>query len=423
MSADPTAAAVRTLLGVPPRFPLRWSREGGGGDRGFGTLRVEVPIAGQPPLVLGVAEAEEGRPAVAEAGELQLLCADEDSDPARAALRDKLAARFVAAAEAQPSALAQLRGGADRFDQLQAHFAAAGADPWHSDEGEDRYRIGILRLGFRCNQDCPFCWQGRSWPDAPAGSRERIDALADRGVAQLSITGGEPTVYKELPALIAHGVARGLRVGLQTNAIALANPGTLARVVEAGLSEVFVSLHSADEAVSDAMTRAPGTWKRTVAGIAACLAAGLRVRLNCVVGATNAAGLVDHARFAIERFPGLHGVSYSHPNRAFDPAAYRRASVPLDEVAGPLTDAARLLLDGGVAVEVLGTCGVPPCVVQDVPELLRVVAPDAFPALDSTDRRYGPDCDRCEFRPGCLGLRREYHDQHGFRGLRPVVSS
>ena len=25
-----------------------------------------------------------------------------------------------------------------------------------------------LRLGFRCNQDCGFCWQSRKWPEPPA---------------------------------------------------------------------------------------------------------------------------------------------------------------------------------------------------------------------------------------------------------------
>jgi len=421
--------AVRALLGLPPRFPLQWSRDGGGGARGFGTIRIEVPIAEQAPLVFGLSEAsaadeaneaDEAEAALAVAGALHLSCADDSADPARAALRDRIAARFVAAVGAHPAALATLRGGADRFAVLQQHFAAGGADPWHSDEGEDRFRIGILRLGFRCNQDCPFCWQGRDWPDAPPGSRDRIDRLVARGVAQLSITGGEPTLYKELPDLVAHAASRGLTVGIQTNAIALANPKVLDRLVEAGLGEAFVSFHSADEATSDALTRAPGTWRRTVAGIEACLRAGVRVRLNCVVGTSNVAGLLAHARFARDRFVGLHGVSYSHPNRAFDAAAYASASVPLDEVAGPLVAAARLLLEAGLAVEVLGSCGVPPCVVQDVPELLGGASAEAFPELDRADRRYGPDCDSCALRPRCLGLRREYHELHGLRGLRPV---
>ena len=31
-----------------------------------------------------------------------------------------------------------------------------------------RPRELIIRLGFRCNQDCWFCWQGRKWPEPPA---------------------------------------------------------------------------------------------------------------------------------------------------------------------------------------------------------------------------------------------------------------
>ena len=42
---------------------------------------------------------------------------------------------------------------------------------------------GTLRLGFRCNQRCRFCWQGRRWPEAPAERYQGwLEEMAEQGI-------------------------------------------------------------------------------------------------------------------------------------------------------------------------------------------------------------------------------------------------
>src|SRR5581483_2257926 len=135
----------------------------------------------------------------------------------------------------------------------------------------------ILRVGFRCNQDCGFCWQGRDWPAPPRALLERwIDEMAAAGVHQLTISGGEPTVYSELLDLVRRARTAGLRPLLQTNAIRMAKPDFTRELVDAGVEGLIVSYHAADPALSDLLTRAPGTHVRTEAGIRASLRAGMR---------------------------------------------------------------------------------------------------------------------------------------------------
>ncbi|MFT5685718.1 MAG: hypothetical protein ACI8RZ_006672, partial [Myxococcota bacterium] len=106
---------------------------------------------------------------------------------------------------------------------------AAALDAWwplsHLDDGRFRQigsspmgDYGLLRLGYRCNQDCWFCWQGRSWPAPPmAQFFTWLDELAEAGITALQLTGGEATTYTRLPELIARASAYGMAVSLQTN--------------------------------------------------------------------------------------------------------------------------------------------------------------------------------------------------------------
>ena len=63
-----------------------------------------------------------------------------------------------------------------------------------------------IRLGFRCNQDCGMCWQGRQWPDPPeAFALTWLEQIAAAGIEQVAFTGGSSrgrnrrTVFTDLP--------------------------------------------------------------------------------------------------------------------------------------------------------------------------------------------------------------------------------
>jgi len=422
---SPAEPLIRTLLGLPPQTELSVQWEPGANPGRLGRLAVDVPAADLSLEILDGAES--GHPPWIQQGELELRIAPPPRpSPEQGVLAKRMGAAFTRRAEASaPGLRAALGVAAVRtFASLAKHHAREGYDIWHHADGAAERRGGTLRLGFRCNQDCWFCWQGRDWPDAPGDPRARIDALAEQGVTTLSITGGEPTAYKALPSLIAHARAAGMQVSIQTNAIALSRPRLLARLLDAGLQVAFVSFHSADPEVSDAMTRAPGTWQQTVAGVRAALSAGLAVRLNCVVERANVGGLAEHARFVVQRFlPGsqgsLWGVSYSHPSRYFDDGTYGEHVAPLDEVAAPLREAAAVLRAAGLPVELQGSCGFPLCVIDDVVGLEPGLGAMAYPAVQTASRTAAAACSDCSAASRCIGPRSEYLAVHGERGLSP----
>lgn len=293
----------------------------------------------------------------------------------------------------------------------------------------EAHAAGFLRLGFRCNQDCHFCWQDRSWPDAPPELyRTWIHELIDQGVDTLTITGGEPTLNRDLPELVRVAARdHGLRVLIETNAIRFARPDFAAAMRDAGVEGLFVSYHSADAEISDEMTRARGTHTRTEAGIAGALDVGIKVKLNCVVELRNHDRLGEHAETIVARFVTpfndnpVHSVTYSMAMDYFDHALWQQRAVSLDAVEPHLVRAVRTLRDAGVEVQALGTCGFPPCTLRNAPDAIWWLDTSMVDQQDADGRDYAPVCDRCSRRSQCLGPRREYVAQFGDRGLVPFA--
>src|SRR5581483_10521137 len=148
-----------------------------------------------------------------------------------------------------------------------------------------------LRLGLACNNHCIFCAQRGL--DERAGDRdarwldEKLAALrADAD--ELSFVGGEPTIEDALADAIARARALGFRkIGVQTNARRLAQPGYAESLARAGLGDVHVSIHGAEAAVHDYHTGVDGSFAQLVAGVAAARAAGLEVAASTVLTRSN----------------------------------------------------------------------------------------------------------------------------------------
>ncbi|MFT4976734.1 MAG: pyruvate-formate lyase-activating enzyme [Myxococcota bacterium] len=286
-----------------------------------------------------------------------------------------------------------------------------------------------LRLGFRCNQDCGFCWQSRKWPEPPAELyRTWLDEIAAAGIRQLTFTGGEPTLHRALPGLLQRAREHGMRTMVQTNAIQLSRPAVLDRLKAAGIDRLFISFHAADAETSDKMTRAPNTHKRTVAGIEAALAAGLAVSLNCVVEAANHDRLAEHAALIVDRFVRpfpdnpITSVNYSRPQTYFDQELWLESLVRMDVLEPQLLQAVRTLRAEGVVLDVTaGSCGLPACLLRELPELIYLPEPDEVGMADPSFSRHAPDtaCGRCALRHRCQGPGQGYLKVFGDQGLVP----
>ena len=277
-----------------------------------------------------------------------------------------------------------------------------------------------VRIIFRCNQSCTFCFVSTHLPSPPPEMVEAAIRTAAARSYRIALSGGEPTLEPRLVDWVR--LARSLSTGqiaLQTNALRLDDASLVARLEEAGLDEAFVSLHGATPAVSDAVTEAPGTFVRTVVGIDNLHASNIKVMLNYVVCEKNRHELVDHVRVMASRWPkATLNLSFVGPSTDLVPrdrGLIPRYADALPAIAEALAECRRL----GVRVFGLESmCGLPLCL---VPGDVRDLAVIDLPAdLDQGEFLKTEECGRCALQAKCWGLRRGYAEIHGTGELRAL---
>ncbi|MBN8220508.1 MAG: radical SAM protein [Spirochaetes bacterium] len=146
-----------------------------------------------------------------------------------------------------------------------------------------QFRKLRLSLTDACNFACVYCVSGNETHELRAQTPVAdflawVKAIhAANPLAEIRLTGGEPTLYRDLVALVRGLKAMGIpRLAMTTNGVALARLAVPLR--DAGLESVNVSLDALDETVFRTMGgRNPAA---VFAGIDAALAAGLGVKLN-----------------------------------------------------------------------------------------------------------------------------------------------
>jgi len=132
----------------------------------------------------------------------------------------------------------------------------------------------VIKPDLRCTARCPTCTRRRSLHGQARRQRQLTlpewqAVLQDArrlGGRNLDISGGEPTLYRELPALIRSGRENGFLVQVNSNGSRMpaSEIGTLA---DAGLDRVMISLYSHKAQVHDAMRGLPGLWAKATAAL------------------------------------------------------------------------------------------------------------------------------------------------------------
>jgi MoaA/NifB/PqqE/SkfB family radical SAM enzyme len=149
---------------------------------------------------------------------------------------------------------------------------------WHSRLANVRDVLGLLPEGgpavanwaitTACNANCDFCGYARDkqnpsdfvWVDTERACAG-ITLLHKRGVRYLTFTGGEPTMHRGLPTMIAHATKLGMRVSLVSNAFTLA-ASRLAQLHQAGLRTLFISVDAQTATEHETNRGLPGVAER-----------------------------------------------------------------------------------------------------------------------------------------------------------------
>jgi heme b synthase len=153
-----------------------------------------------------------------------------------------------------------------------------------------------LRLLFwettkACNLTCRHC---RAVPQRRLGPTELntsealnlIDGIAEMAKPVMVLSGGEPLFRPDLFDIAEYGVATGFRMALATNGT-LVTERVAAKIADAGISRVAISLDGADAETHDRFRGLPGSHALALRGIRNLRAENVSVQINSTIAKHN----------------------------------------------------------------------------------------------------------------------------------------
>lgn len=165
-------------------------------------------------------------------------------------------------------------------------------------------RLGIplsvqLDLTYRCNERCVHCYLDHddhgemTTPEI----RSLLEQLAEAGVFFLTMSGGEILLRRDFFDILEYARALLFCVKLKTNAI-LIRERQADRIRSLGVDSIQISIYSHRPEIHDAITKVPGSLKRSVDAIQFLRAQGLKVIIANVLMLQN-----------IQDYPGVKALA------------------------------------------------------------------------------------------------------------------
>jgi sulfatase maturation enzyme AslB (radical SAM superfamily) len=212
------------------------------------------------------------------------------------------------------------------------------AQPWIGPNGQRMERLE-LHLTYTCPERCSFCSEEhrmqayRRFPVTFGRVATVLRRQAERGVSNLHITGGEPTIHPRFVDVLRLAKKLGMRTSVGTIGTRLADEA-FARDALPHLDEALFSLHGPNAAVHDELAGREGSFEQ----VCRALALARRIRpafnafVNTVITRKNIELLGDTVALADRLGAKLIVISNMTPE-GLGLDNYEALSVPLDTLA------------------------------------------------------------------------------------------
>lgn len=233
--------------------------------------------------------------------------------------------------------------------------------------GDRAEKMGVpfsvhLDLTFRCNEKCVHCYLDHEDHGelTTAEIKNLLKEMAEAGVFILTLSGGEIFLRKDLFEILEYARELTFCVKLKTNAVMI-HEAQAARLRELGVQQIQVSIYSHRPEIHDAITKLPGSLKRSIAGIRFLKAQGIRITIANVLMKSN-----QHDVYGVRALAEELGVEVS-----------------LDPTISPMMDGDRSILDLNTDVSVLQELFHDPFVTPNTEEFCAPPPSSTQNAMDS----------------------------------------
>ena len=154
--------------------------------------------------------------------------------------------------------------------------------------------LGVhLDVTYRCNERCIHCYLDHDDHGelTTEEMKDVLDQLAEAGTFFLTLSGGEVLMRRDFFQVLEHARKLQFNVRIKTNGVMI-HEKEAERMRALGVEQVQISVYSHRPAVHDAITKLPGSLKRSVDAIRFIKSQGLKVTVANVLMTGNSG---DHA--------------------------------------------------------------------------------------------------------------------------------
>jgi SAM-dependent methyltransferase/pyruvate-formate lyase-activating enzyme len=283
-----------------------------------------------------------------------------------------------------------------------------------------------LSTGQFCNEKCVFCHavEHKGQIRTPEALR-RVDQAARGRFSGILFSGGEPTIRKDIAALVSRTAELGMEAGFITNGRMLSYRKYARDLRERGLTECHVSLHGGTPEIHDYMVGVSGAWAQTTAAIRNLLELGVRVNTNFVVCRENMRDLPRYLSL-LRKLPLYRlRVSLAFPKgRAKEDLSVlpdlQEVCAFVSEVAAQHGDLPHLHFDGFPGCLMPWSMPSYELLECDIVAMQEVWEPDRWYPCDQGSARHVAACRGCANETLCAGIHDAYLLQTPTSPLRPA---
>lgn len=156
-----------------------------------------------------------------------------------------------------------------------------------------------IMITEQCNLDCYHCFRciahqkSNLHLDMLSKLSEKIKATYIKSVR---VTGGEPLLVKNIDKVISLFSKCDILTSIGTNGILLSSQ-KINQLKDAGLNEVWISIHSNNADIHDRLSGKPGSFYLTLNAIKECIKSGIKTNVNFPVSAYNIQDALSTLRF------------------------------------------------------------------------------------------------------------------------------
>lgn len=142
-----------------------------------------------------------------------------------------------------------------------------------------------IELTEACNLRCRFCYNSQK-PRYNQNVYKMLDILAEQGVMQVTLTGGEPLMHPDFFGILNYAVSKFPNVMILSNG-SLMTDDIVERIADSGVMSVSISIHG-DEKIHEELTGNPGSYAKSMNAIRKYLSlAKTPIASNFVLNAAN----------------------------------------------------------------------------------------------------------------------------------------